>query len=1352
MRKIETQRDLGDHIRRDVLPKGLPVKKAAERLGIGRPALSNFLNGKAALSADMAARLERAFGADGRALLELQAQIDRPARDNSERALTVRRYVPNFLVIKAARIDQWPNNNLEARQHLPVLLRRLVHSTGEGLRQVDFPGYDNAQRHGWDGWIESDAATAWIPKGKSGWEFGVDADPRQKANDDFKSRLTVPVADRRECTFVFVTPRNWPGKTAWEEEKNALGEWKAVRALDASDLEQWLEESVPAQLWLAEKLGLPDLGCRTLDEFWDGWSGAAQPPLPRALFAPSVSHHRERLKGWLDNPPDRVFIVSADSAGEAVAFLACLFNDGEIAPRVRDLTAYFESAETLRSLAGSTAPFLAVVASSDAEKELAPLYRRFHTIAVRPRNDVQAAPDIALDLLTHEGFRAALSAMGVTGDDADRLERESGRSPTILRRRRSTIPAIKTPPWAEDVQLARSLLPAAFVGAWQATSPADAEVLAALAGRPYTQVEEGIVRLRQVDDCPVWSIAQYHGVTSKLDALFALSAHITRPDLDAFFKLSANVLAEVDPSLELPEDQRLAANLYGKVRNHSGALRRGICETLVILSVHGDEFRRRTGVDVQVEVTRLIRDLLEPLTTDKLLSHERDLPRYAEAAPGLFLSIIEADLARAEPAVYGLLKPASSGVFSSCPRTGLLWALEGLAWRHLGRVNKILARLSRVKIDDNWANKPIGSLAAIYRSWMPQTAAPLAERIKALELLTRDFPDIGWELCLEQFDRSQTVGHYSHKPEWRDDASGAGEPRGGRERYEFCRKALDLAIDWPSHTALTLSDLVQHMDGLSDEDKTRVWNLIDAWAAQETDETAKAALRETIRRFAFTRRGRRRGLTAATADRARKASAALLPQDPVVRNAWLFAKDWVEESVEEIAAEDLDFTVREERIDAARRSAIAEIWAAKGFDGVKALLTESEAPFTIGRYAAAIASDIATAVGFTLSCLALQVDPQNKPDRCLEGFLVALDQSTRAAVFNAVLKDSDDASAARLLRCGPFRHETWALADAKGPAVAALYWGAVAPWWRGHTDEDRLELIDRLLVARRPRAAFFAVHRDWDKIETSRLKRILQDVATVGDEGSDRYRLDPHELADALSSFGGRPGVTDAEMAHLEFLYVSALDHTEHGIPNLERQISQSPALFAQAVALTYRRNDDGEDPPPWRIEDPERRATVASATHRLLDRVRRTPGTQPDGTVNRDELVSWLNETRKLCAECARPDIGDQCIGQLLARSAPAPDGSWPSPAVCDAMEAIGSPEIGIGFCVGVYNSRGAVYRGEGGGDERGLATQYRTRAAEIAIEYPYVSGVLEDLSRSYDRDANWYDNESALRHRLGY
>ena len=113
------------------------------------------------------------------------------------------------------------------------------------------------------------------------------------------------------------------------------------------------------------------------------------------------------------------------------------------------------------------------------------------------------------------------------------------------------------------------------------------------------------------------------------------------------------------------------------------ALREGICETLVILSVHGNNlFHGRLGIDVEGRVALLIRKLLTPLTLEKLLSQDSDLPRYAEAAPDEFLKIIEEDLQRNDPVVFGLLKPVDSGAFWASPsRTGLLWALECLAWK-----------------------------------------------------------------------------------------------------------------------------------------------------------------------------------------------------------------------------------------------------------------------------------------------------------------------------------------------------------------------------------------------------------------------------------------------------------------------------------------------------------------------------------------------------------------------------------------------------------------------------------------------------------------------------------------------
>jgi addiction module HigA family antidote len=1333
----------------------MSVKEAARRLGVGRPALSNLLNDNASLSEDMALRLEKTFGADRQQLLEMQASIDRERRRGIEKGLGVRAYVPAFLNIKARQIEQWADTHIEARQHLSVLLRRLVHSTGHELRRVDFPGYDNAERRGWDGFIEAGAATAWIPEGLSGWEFGVDENVLRKAEKDYAARVaSVPSAERANLTFVFVTPRNWKPKADWAAEKNARGEWKVVRAYDASDLEQWIEESVATQIWFAEKLALPVTGFETLGRCLHRWTEGSRPLMPREIFEPSIEAHRSKFVSWLQKAPERAFVVAAESRDEALAFLAYLFDDPET-PLPADLAAVFESPEPLRTLAPSTSPFIPIVTTVDAERELGTIYRKYHSIVVRPRNAVDSEPDIALDLLRHEAFEKALAAMGITGDRVDRLARESGRSPTILRRRLSEIDAIRTPVWARDADAARSMIPMALIGAWNVKSDgADREVVRALARvEGYERIEEEITRLRQLDDPPVWSEGSYRGVASKIDALFAVKNWVTQKDLDDFFVIAGYVLSEEDPALELPENQRWAAAIYGKGRDHSGALREGVCETLVILSVHGNDlFRERLGFDVEARVANLIQSLLTPFSLDKLMTHERDLPRYAEAAPDEFLKILEADLGNPQPAVLGLLKPVASGLFGGCPRTGLLWALECLAWnpKHLPGVIAILARLSRIRINDNYANKPFASLSEILSAHIPQTAASLDERKRALDMLTRRYSDIGWQICIDQFGPGHGIGGFTYRPHWRNDASGAGQPVTRREAYEFARYALDLALAWPDHDGGTLGDLVERLQGMSDEDHARVWDAIETWAARsDTGDDAKALLRERIRRFALTRLGRKRGLEAATRDRAREAYAKLEPADLVIRHRWLFVKHWVEESVADIEEEEYDVERHEQRIDAARTAALHEIWTAREFEGIVSLLSQSEAPEVIGRHAALCMANTAR-VDVLRRCLDLDDGLRGNADRFLHGFLFTLPAEDREALLKAVAAVIDDGCRVRLFTTAPFTQQTWRMLDRYTPAIRDAYWRQVAPHWLPrHSEAEITEIIDRLLEVERPRAAFTTVHIDWPLVETSRLKRLLTAVGTVNSEAPGTYQLRGWDISESLKSLQDRAGVTADEMALLEFRFLGALERSEHGIPNLERQVAESPVMFVQAVALLYRRSDDKEDPPEWRIEDPERRGAVMSAMHRLLDNVEQMPGTNDDGTISAHALLHWLTEVRKLFAEHGRAETGDHCIGQLLAKAPKDADGVPPQ-AVCDAMETVASQAICEGFRIGVRNSRGAHWRGEGGSQERDLAAKFRRGAQRLRFDYPYVGRVLEDIAASYDHEAGWHDSEANVRRRL--
>jgi antitoxin HigA-1 len=67
----------GRFVRSEVMaPLRLTVTSAAKALGITRAALSALLNGRAALSPDMAIRIEKAFGTDMETLLRMQGAYD----------------------------------------------------------------------------------------------------------------------------------------------------------------------------------------------------------------------------------------------------------------------------------------------------------------------------------------------------------------------------------------------------------------------------------------------------------------------------------------------------------------------------------------------------------------------------------------------------------------------------------------------------------------------------------------------------------------------------------------------------------------------------------------------------------------------------------------------------------------------------------------------------------------------------------------------------------------------------------------------------------------------------------------------------------------------------------------------------------------------------------------------------------------------------------------------------------------------------------------------------------------------------------------------------------------------------
>ncbi len=1293
----------------------------------------------------MARRLGQKFGADPTHLRDLQARFDE-ASYRERTSMAPRLHTPSVATIKAREIAQWAAGNIEARHDLPVLIRRLVNSTSTSVTEIDFPGYDNAQWKGWDGTVQATFGTPWLPEGKSGWELSCRRHPRSKANGDYTARTeSVAESERRALSFVFVTPHEWRGKNDWADGKRRLGDWKHVRAYDASDLEQWIETSAATQVWFAEHLGRPVDGYHSLARFWEDWASAAEPRLSRALFDCAVEEHAGRFLAWLSGEPSRPFTIAADSRGEAIAFLACLLEAEQSQPPTLERAIVFDDANALKRLvAAEPGAFLAIAGTADVERGFASLGRQ-HCVApqfVRPSPLIRAGHDIELRHLTPRDFRVALGEMDIGGAEADRYARISARAPTILRRRLAKTPENRRPPWANEPDTEWVVTPA-LVGAWHSKTEADRRAIESISGITYHEFESRFLKLLRLEDPPVWSVGACQGACSRIDILES-SRYFVRPtDLDRFFQLAGSVLSEGDSQAYLADTGGRMASGTGEARTYSHGLRQAVRETLILLAEHGDcWFDVGPGDSLEHRVSQLVRDLLLPLTVEKLLSHSGDLADLAEAAPSTFLDVLERDLDGPEPAVLDLLATSTGeGLWQPPARSELLWALERLAWfpneEHgvagvsLQRISDALARLAKSELQDRWANTPGRTLASLFRSWMPQTSASLKQRLATLRKLISDHPAVGWCLCMQLLPKHHDVAGPECLPRWRGDISSAGKGAPRNEVRATIEVVRRFALNWSDHDEQTLGDLIDRIETFREEDQVAVWARVSEWAVTASD-NEKATLKDRIRKHR----------PELDDSRAAEALEHLTPEDAVAKHRWLFTAGWdpdLQRTRRELGLDEYD-----KQLAARRAQALREILDSRGRAGLAELIEMCGKPWEVGYLLEKVLDADALAAFVDES---LRRTRERAYGECMRGLLAAARQETIEGLVQRQREANDETARLELFLAMPFRGTTWRLVSQENAATRASYWLRVAPPDHYVGPDDLNEALDRLLQAERPSAAF-RVALSFEHVETERLKRLLHDLAAKPGAPPPR----DHQLADALESLERRLEVSSAELAEIEFALLPFLWLSERGVPKLEERVIESPILFAQAVAFGYARTDDGEDPPVWRVEDPERRAVLGDSYRCLLLRLHRLPGSAESSEVDARKLGKWLFATRELCATLGRSEVADAMIGEWLARASAKDGVVRPCRAVAEAIEHMKSEDVDRGFRIGARNVRGVSFRqiDGGGGPERELSNTYRLLAREATAEWPRMGRLLEEVAQSFDEESQRWDRGAKVARRV--
>lgn len=1347
-----TQSEIGAAIKAGI--GNVSISEAARRLKVARPGLSNLIAGKARLTRAMATKLAREFSLDGEALMHDQGRVDAElVRQSGEAVASAeaeaiwQRNAADYHDITSTDIARWAETN-RARAVLPVLLRRLVYSVAPDAKLVDFLGHDAGQRPGWDGRVEALRGSPWIPEGASGWELSVSSDLQGKPTADIVERRKLPAPERSSTAFIFVTARNWPGKTAWAEKQRATGDWLDVRAYDAVDLAQWLDQSAPTQAWFANELNRSVDGVRPMDEVARSWSDAAQPALSAKLFAPAVEANRTRLHEWLASPGNRPFVVVADSVDEATAFLSEALKepDGSSGASATAACAV-SSPDALRRLAAAAPGAILITENAATELAASGLYASHCIIAARARTTIEQDPDIALEPLGDEALDAALEDMGIARDDWPRWRAEAGNSPTILRRRLALSPELRRPAWAHRTDLLRKLVPIFLAGAWKRDIAGDVNCVELLADKKYPEIERDVAELTSLADAPVWAIGNYRGLVSRKDALFAIADALTPEDFDSFLKLAELVFSLDDPKFDLPVEERWRASFLEKRPEVSGALRQSVGELLVLFALYGDRLIGARLGNIATRIERLVERVLKGADARAWLSRQGDLQLLAEAAPDAFLNAVEADLKSANPQILAMLRPVGTAPFDGPDRTSLLWALELVAWNrdHFGRVFDILGRLSEVAIDDNWVNKPENSLFSLVRFWWPQTAAPLNDRLRKMEAFARTGSNAAWRLLLAQLSNHGFASDNSH-PRWRNDAVGSDARPMHADQFATRRKALDLLLAWPKYSVDQLGQMFEQFTELPDEDRGTLIDRGEEWLGADPSDLDRSELAERLRRY--TVRHKRRKTGGAETDRVAAFAEKLVPEDLLMRHRWLFADYYIPESRGELEDDKFDFEARDKRIGEARKLAVGEIYGERGLEGVVSLLKIGKAHGAVGQTLGQVIEP-----GKEAEIVDGLLDwPESEMVPAIDSCLLSLIHRADADVRNSLLSDSSrsDDDALRLFLAAPFERTTWETIERERPSVSLGYWKSAAfqPWYLEAADLSYM--IDRALGAERPLATFQAVGGIAKKADVADLTRVLRAIPTAKPEEAAKIRVDAWHIGEALAAVAVDDAMPVAERAQIEFLFLDGLRHDQHRIPALERLIANDPSEFVNLVTMLFKRDDGSLDPVDDGVSTEQRQALLTKVWS-LLDQVARIPGMRDDGSIDATALLSWIVVARDGCAAVGRQDSCDRRIGNLLAKSPEGEDGHWPHPAVRDALDAIGSEGVKSGFHIGKYNSRGVVWRAPGGGQERALADRFRSDGEAIRHDHPFTARCLYELAADYEHQGQWHDTDEAVRKRLG-
>lgn len=1255
-------------------------------------------------------------------------------------------------------IESWAVR-YDSKGYLPYLISRLVRSTTPLNTFVEFPDGSSTFIGGWDGKVICKKGTPYVPEGTSLWEFGTEASTSEKAEQDVLKRSEDPLGyEPSKCTLVVITPRFFKSKDKFRQEKIKLAIWKDVFVYDSRNLEEWFEIApVPSRWFSSYVKKYPSDGIITIEEFWKEWSTGPNGALPPKTITAGREYESEQMLKFLQGAP-AILPIQASSKNEAVAFIIATAMQFEKTPKesFAAKALVVDTSSNFRSIRINQFGLNLIAKFDDPQILYAGVADGHHVLVPLGADDIFNQDKLVLPLLDRNKLVEALESMGIDKTKASSYSKESARNITVLKR------LLKFPQnrleWAEPKN-AKEIIPGMLMGRWNEKNKGDIELIEKLAQEDYETYIRKISSWNEHETAPFIKIGETWRLTSPLDAWTHLAEHLSLDNLNRLKNCFFEGYKFGNPTIEPALDMSEFAQFLVKEKKFSSWAREGLVQSLILIGLYGNGLKILNMKSPQIWVDDIIHELLNDADGQMWVSLDQEMPLISEASPDSFLNAIFASLKKSPSPLLEVFREVEGFISTTSHHTGLLWALEGLAWdsEYLNDSAKILSELALIDPGGNLSNRPINSLAEIFKPWHYQTLASFDERMKTIRQIANTTKDVGWTLLLRLLPQSHAVGHPTHKMRWRMLDRSFDKGYTYPEIWNTHTEIVDIMISVFDYSEDQLSDILKDIDNLSFQDRERLLSFLDSELdkIQQVEYTAWHTLRNNLSHH----RSSPNAKWALSENELKKLDVIyerLMPKGTIMKYKWLFDNKWPRLPEGDVYNKDQIESRHDQiqnKIDNHRNKAIEAILQEYGLSKVIFLSEFVKEPWTLGDSLAKVSNDD--------QILKKIVGLLNSSKETIQGFAQSF--VYRKSIINGVdwaikffeqldNKLLEDTAIARFFMPLNQSKKLWEFIAGLSEEIKTDYWLHLNPQFYHLSQNEKIYGLEELINHARYISAISIASHSPEEIPTNLIITILEKAATI--DSKEKAHLHGYEIDHLFEEIDKRPDVERRKLIHLEWMYLSILASydNERNPRVLHEELANNPNFFLEVLKWVYM-------PESEEIIEEERKGLSdevignrAAQAYKLLDSWKIIPGLNDEGEINKDYLETWVKEARKIAKDADRLEVADAQIGHVLAQY-PEKGLDWPPDEICQIIETVNTESIKRNFSAATHNKRSFSSRSafEGGNIERGQADYFKKIAKKHRRKYPIIAGIFDGLVEDYLHDARRIDEE-AERSKLDY